>query len=118
MRFVICTVLLLLLNFGVHCDGQHLQWDKVASGIWVTKIGDPDSVNFLTTAGVKPKMTAINAIDEVPFPLSEEISYAIVDGKTYLHFPLQKNEKIFGLGLNFKTVEQRGRIMRLHGSNS
>jgi alpha-D-xyloside xylohydrolase len=34
--------------------------------------------------------------------------------KTYLHFPLDQNERIFGLGLNFKTVEQRGRIMRLH----
>ena len=52
---------------------------------------------------------------DVPFPLSEEeISFKLVDGKTYLHFPLEKAEKIFGLGLNFKTVEQRGRIMRLH----
>jgi alpha-D-xyloside xylohydrolase len=44
----------------------------------------------------------------------DEISYKLVDGKTYLHFPLDNVEKIFGLGLNFKTVEQRGRIMRLH----
>jgi alpha-D-xyloside xylohydrolase len=52
---------------------------------------------------------------DVPFPLSEEeISYKLVDGKTYLHFPLDNVEKIFGLGLNFKTVEQRGRIMRLN----
>lgn len=38
----------------------------------------------------------------------------VADGRTYIHFPLDKDEKIFGLGLNFKTVEQRGRIMRLH----
>jgi hypothetical protein len=110
MRFVIYTALLLLLNFGAPCFGQDLQWDKVASGIWVSKVGVPDSVNFLTTAGVKPKVTAINAMEEVSFPLSEEISYRLLDGKTYLHFPLEKNERIFGLGLNFKTVEQRGRI--------
>ena len=37
-----------------------------------------------------------------------------MDGKTYIRFLLDKDEKIFGLGLNFKTVEQRGRVMRLH----
>ena len=51
----------------------------------------------------------------VAFPLSpNEIKLEIFDGKTYLRFPLEKAEKIFGLGLNFKTVEQRGRILRLH----
>jgi alpha-D-xyloside xylohydrolase len=51
----------------------------------------------------------------VAFPLSpNEIKFEIFDGKTYLRFPLEKAEKIFGLGLNFKTVEQRGRILRLH----
>ena len=38
----------------------------------------------------------------------------VTDGKTYLRFPLEEGEKIFGLGLNFQTVEQRGRILRLH----
>ena len=109
-------ITLLLLLSSVHfCFAQHLQWNKVASGIWLAKAGDPDSLNFLTTSRAKPKITSINAMPDVPFPLSEgEIFYTLVDGKTYLRFPLEKLEKIFGLGLNFKTVEQRGRIMRLH----
>ena len=44
----------------------------------------------------------------------DEIRFEEVDGKTYIRFPLDKGEKIFGLGLNFKTVEQRGRILELH----
>jgi alpha-glucosidase (family GH31 glycosyl hydrolase) len=107
--------LLLLLSSTHFCFAQRLQWNKVASGIWLAKAGDPDSLNFLTTSSAKPKLTSINAMPDVPFPLSEgEIFYTLVDGKTYLRFPLEKLEKIFGLGLNFKTVEQRGRIMRLH----
>ncbi len=115
MRIAINIALLFLLGVALPCSGQQLQWTKLASGTWIAKAGIPDSVNFITTAGVKPKITAINAMADVPFPLSEEeISYRLVDGKTYLHFPLDNVEKIFGLGLNFKTVEQRGRIMRLH----
>jgi alpha-glucosidase (family GH31 glycosyl hydrolase) len=107
--------LLLLLGFASPSTAQPLQWNKVASGIWLAKAGNPDSVNFLTTSGAKPKMSTINAMADVPFPLSqEEISFRVVDGKTYLRFPLDRAEKIVGLGLNFKTVEQRGRIMRLH----
>lgn len=38
----------------------------------------------------------------------------VIDGKTYLHFPLEREEQIYGFGLNFQTVHQRGRIMELH----
>ena len=38
----------------------------------------------------------------------------IVKGETYLRFPLAKDEQIFGFGLNFKTVHQRGKILQLH----
>ena len=115
MRLAPPIVLLFWLTLGTTCPGQHLSWNKIASGIWLAKAGDPDSVNFLTTTAATPKIGAINAMGDVPFPLSEsDITYQLVDGKTYLRFPLEEQEKIFGLGLNFKTVEQRGRILRLH----
>ena len=38
----------------------------------------------------------------------------MVNGETYLRFPLLKGEEIFGFGLNFKTVFQRGNILQLH----
>ena len=37
----------------------------------------------------------------------------LLDGKTNLRFPLEKNEQIFGFGLNFKTIHQRGRVLEL-----
>jgi alpha-D-xyloside xylohydrolase len=92
-----------------------VNWTKLASGVWAASVGQPEKVNLTNTAGVKPRLETINAMPDVEFPLLQaEIKATVFDGKTYLQFPLEVAEKIFGLGLNFKTVEQRGRIMRLH----
>jgi len=94
---------------------NNILWKVIAPGVWSAKIGKPDKFNFYTAAGVQPKVSALKAMESVSFPIPKnEITASVIDGKTYLHFPLDKMEKIFGLGLNFKTVEQRGRIMRLH----
>jgi alpha-D-xyloside xylohydrolase len=51
----------------------------------------------------------------VNFPLDQEQIVAVLnDRKTYLRFPLERGEQLFGFGLNFKTVYQRGSIKRLH----
>ena len=96
-------------------QNQPLKWQKLSNGIWKAEAGSPENLNLLTAAGTQPKTDAINAMKPVEFPLDEnELRAEISDGKTYLRFPLAEGEKIFGLGLNFKTVEQRGRILRLH----
>ena len=106
---------LLPLPVKLHAQDQTLLWTKHSSGVWIVRVGKPEAVNFISISGVKPKQDAINRMPEVEFPLSEnEIKAAVLDGKTYLQFPLEVGEQIFGLGLNFKTVEQRGRILRLH----
>ena len=39
------------------------------------------------------------------FPFSQnDIAGMINDGKTYLRFPLEKEEQLYGFGLNFQTV--------------
>ena len=40
--------------------------------------------------------------------------YEKQDGKTYLSIPLEKKEQIYGLGLNFQSVFQRGKVLNLH----
>ena len=94
---------------------QVLHWTKQASGVWVAQAGKPEAVNFTSVSGVEPKLEALNRMGHTEFPVPEnEIKSVVFDGKTYLQFPLEVGEQIFGLGLNFKTVEQRGRILRLH----
>ncbi|MFN5422987.1 MAG: TIM-barrel domain-containing protein [bacterium] len=108
-------VFLMVLFFSAQAQQKPLAWQKLANGVWKAQTGKPEVMNFLSISGVDPKIAAINNMSAVNFPLEEgEIKLEVYDGKTYLRFPLDRTEKIFGLGLNFKTVEQRGRILRLH----
>ncbi len=111
----ICIGLLFLAVGAIGHAQTNLSWTQVAPGVWSAKAGQPDHLDFYTVAGVKPRFAAMSAMPAVDFPLPQgEIKVSVQEGKTFLHFPLDKAERIFGLGLNFKTVEQRGRIMRLH----
>lgn len=92
-----------------------VEWKEVTSGVWNLSTGKPEKLNLLSELNFTPKLDAIQRMDKASLPIErKDISFTTIDGKTYIRFPLEKDEKIFGLGLNFKTVEQRGRIMRLH----
>jgi alpha-glucosidase (family GH31 glycosyl hydrolase) len=96
-------------------EADSVVWDKKANGVWVVTAGHPEKINLLSNLGIAPKYQAINNMPAADLPVKEdEIKFELRDGKTYIRFPLEKNEKIFGLGLNFKTVEQRGSILHLH----
>ena len=116
-NLAVVSVLALLMACGnpTQKKGKAEMWDKPVSGVWKVSVGTPEKVNLTSELNITPKLETIQKMGEVELPISkEDISFEVVDGKTYIRFPLEKNEKIFGLGLNFKTVEQRGRIMRLH----
>lgn len=63
----------------------------------------------------KPKIEGLNRLPETVKPvILDSIESNVSDRKTMLRFPLQKKEQIYGFGLNFKTVHQRGSILNLH----
>ena len=112
---VLQFIIILFLNVNVDAQNLILNWSKQASGVWSVKAGRSDSINFLSVSGVKPKLESINSMADVDFPIQkDDIEVLNFDGKMYLKFPLDEGEKIYGLGLNFKTIEQRRRILRLH----
>lgn len=91
------------------------RWQEVYPGIWKTTAGKPEKISLLSTAGASPNRDALATLPKTSFPLAKaDISVRVIDGKTYLRFPLDEGEQLFGLGLNFQTVNQRGRIMELH----
>jgi alpha-glucosidase (family GH31 glycosyl hydrolase) len=101
--------LVILPSFG------QTKWEKVAPGVWRTVVGVPDEFTLLTAAGIAPKMEALAAMSEVTFPLDAgQIVGEVTENQTQLRFPLERVEQLFGFGLQFKTVHQRGRILRLH----
>ncbi|MCE5345582.1 MAG: DUF5110 domain-containing protein [Bacteroidales bacterium] len=107
------TLFLLLLTFKGR--SQTPAWKEVAPGVWKTIIGNPDQFDLLKAAGVQPNLEALKKLGNPGFPLPlEDISAGIFEGTTSLRFPLVKEEQLFGFGLNFKTIQQRGRIFQLH----
>lgn len=110
----IAFVQLFLLVTGL-AFAQQPVWNEVAPGVWKAVIGKPESYDLLKAAGVVPDKAALGKVDKASFPLAKpEITATITDGKTYLRFPLQKEEQIYGFGLNFQTIHQRGKILQLH----
>jgi alpha-D-xyloside xylohydrolase len=109
---------LFVLFFGVttfSAQAQSFKWLEVASGVWKGIVGKPEDYNLLKASGSLPNKEALSKITATSFPFNQnEISGIITDGKSYLRFPLDKEEQLYGFGLNFQTVHQRGKILQLH----
>ena len=96
-------------------QAQQISWTEVYTGVWKGVFGKPENYDLLKASGAQPNVEALNKIGKAVFPLSQvDISAQLQDGKTYLRFPLQKQEQLYGFGLNFQTVHQRGKILQLH----
>ncbi|MBV7530945.1 TIM-barrel domain-containing protein [Chitinophaga sp. sic0106] len=92
-----------------------LQWEQVAPGIWKAAVGQPDKLNPLVAAGGSPRTEALQKLGERAFPLAQaDCKAELRDGKVYLRFPLEEKEQLYGLGLQFKTVNRRGQVLNLH----
>lgn len=108
-------IYLLLLLLTTDLTAQDIKWEAVAPGVWKGSVGKPESYNLLTASGATPSVDGLKNMGDAPFPFEKsEITGKLSDGKTYLRFPLDKKEQLYGFGLNFQTVHQRGKILELH----
>jgi len=114
--FVRIFLAVLVLLYGVLVQAQvAVNWVSVQPGVWKAVVGKPESISLLKAAGVSAYEKGFSQLPSAAFPLDKkEIVVRQRDGKIYLRFPLQKEEKLFGFGLNFQTVNQRGRVLHLH----
>ncbi|WP_316767752.1 TIM-barrel domain-containing protein [Pedobacter frigiditerrae] len=113
VRILTCIVLLLLQFFSAR--SQNISWTEIAPGVWKGIIGTPETYDLLKAAGATPNLDALTKLGKADFPfLPQAIVASLNDGKTQLRFPLEKNEQLYGFGLNFQTVHQRGKILELH----
>ncbi|QEC78562.1 glycoside hydrolase family 31 protein [Mucilaginibacter ginsenosidivorax] len=116
LRYLLTGLLLLTSTSLVY--SQNIKWLEVEPGIWKGIIGKPENFDLLKASGAVAVHQGLSDMGQAKFPLGEsDITAKVTDGKTYLHFPLSQNEQLYGLGLNFKTVQQRGRILTLHVDN-
>ncbi|WP_128546391.1 glycoside hydrolase family 31 protein [Larkinella soli] len=92
-----------------------VQWVETAPGVWKGSVGKPEAYDLLTASGAQPNTAALDRLGKTAFPLAPEtIAARIVGGRTYLRFPLERGEQLYGFGLNFQSVHQRGKVLQLH----
>jgi alpha-glucosidase (family GH31 glycosyl hydrolase) len=116
MKFKILFLVFVVLSQTA--TAQNINWTEVAPGVWKGIVGKPETYDLLKASGAVPNKTALAKMTRADFPLSKkDITGKVVDGKTALSFPLDRAEQIFGFGLNFQTVYQRGKILQLHVDN-
>jgi alpha-D-xyloside xylohydrolase len=107
--------LFVLLFISITIHAQKFVWTEVATGVWKGIVGKPEEYDLLKASGSTPNKEALIKMSATNFPLPQNmIAGTINDTKTYLHFPLEKEEQLYGFGLNFQTVHQRGKILQLH----
>jgi hypothetical protein len=113
LRIMLLLFLCLHSNFTTYA--QNPTWVEEAPGVWKTIVGKPDAFDLLKAAEVRPRLDGLEKLSAREFPLAKtDIKAEVIHGQTHLRFPLEREEQLFGFGLNFKTVHQRGNILRLH----
>lgn len=106
--WVACMAGMLSLKAGIN-------WTEVEPGVWKGIVGTPEDYSLLSAAGCEPSRDGFTRLPEVALPeLADRIVGEVTDGKTCLRIPLTKKEQLYGFGLNFQTVHQRGKILNLH----
>lgn len=95
-------------------SGQ-IQWKQVEPGVWKGMVGKPEAYSLLGVSGAAPLKEGFKLLPEVGLPaMASGVVSRIEAGKTVLRLPLRKEEQLYGFGLNFQTVHQRGKILNLH----
>jgi len=90
-----------------------LDWRERSPGMWSAVAGDHTFASLLA-AGAPPREEALAMLGPAEFPLDEaEIGWKRVGGGLVLSFPLDEAEKLYGLGLNFETLNQREQVREL-----
>lgn len=92
-----------------------ITWDAVAAGVWRAHVGVLHGHSLLWAAGSQPRRQELREMPAVDFPLERQDVHAMAfDGKVSVRIPLEATEQLYGLGLNFKNVQQRGAVKQLH----
>ncbi len=84
--------------------------EMIAPGVWRIRFGTPEKITpaALRTAGIKMDgFRHLPAADTMPFPAAE-IGFRSTGRGCLVDLPLDKDEQVFGFGMNFKVLNATG----------
>lgn len=90
-------------------------WKTAAPGVWAAEIGNCKGLTPLSCLQRNPRRKALSELPEAPFPLEEQdIQFVtLLSGAVMLTLPLDEQEDLYGTGLQFMRMNQRGRTRYL-----
>lgn len=94
---------------------QNIDWNQAAPGVWKTTIGSPGGWTPLTCLNRRPRTEAMKELPEAAIPFSGETIdlRELRAGGSLLSLPLAVDEELYGMGLQFMRMNQRGRTRYL-----
>ena len=88
---------------------QTAAWVLVHPGVWRATIGTPEKFTPVSTRLVPPQTEAFTRLPRVTQAPLPELAGEITARGCTLALPLRPEERIYGLGLQFLSLEQRGK---------
>ena len=92
------VIVFMMFSCSIIAQNTQLIWTEAAPGVWKGVIGKPEEYNLLKASGSVSNKEALSKMVATVFPLSQnDITGTINDAKTYLRFPLEKEEQLYSL---------------------
>src|SRR4051812_33875327 len=91
-----------------------MEWGRIAPGVWKRQVGEAAGVTPLGLLDLQPRQEALQALGERSLPFDPDaVGAEIAGSRVVVRLPLAADEKLFGLGLQFVKLDQRGRTRYL-----
>lgn len=88
---------------------QTAAWEEVFPGVWRGRIGVPENFTPVNARLIPPQVDGFKvlpAVSKAPLP---DLVGAVTSRGCTVELPLRPEEKVYGLGLQFLSMEQRGK---------
>ena len=96
-------------------DSQ-IDWNEVANGVWTGQLGDLSrEVRYTDFAADPPKTKQLDSLSKQAFPfLDRQIRFLVTtDHRVVVHIPTESDEKIYGFGLQFDSLQHNNKVLDL-----
>jgi alpha-D-xyloside xylohydrolase len=84
-------------------------WEQVHPGIWRARIGKPEKYTPVSSRLVDVQTSAFSRLPKIAAVPLPPIEGRVSDRGCTVQIPLRSQEKVYGLGLQFMSFEQRGK---------
>jgi len=88
---------------------QSAMWKQVYPGVWRATVGTPETFTPVTSRLVPPKTEAFAKLPKVDTAPLQAIHGKKIKRGYKVELPLRPKEQVFGLGLQFMSLAQRGK---------